>query len=147
MMSRRQFVYAAAASAAMCARAANVFAASYDLIVKGGRVIDPSLRVNAVRDVAIVGGRIVAVEADITADATEVIDAMGKVVIPGLLDIHTHYARNQEGPSVALADGVTGWVDAGSEGRRSNRRNRRDCEVGAASGPRADQHRPRRYLA
>ena len=116
MMSRRQFVYAAAASAAMCARAANVFAASYDLIVKGGRVIDPSLRVNAVRDVAIVGGRIVAVEADITADATEVIDAMGKVVIPGLLDIHTHYARDQEGPSVALADGVTGWVDAGSEG-------------------------------
>jgi dihydroorotase len=116
MMSRRQFVYAAAASAAMCARAANVFAASYDLIVKGGRVIDPSLRVNAVRDVAIVGGRIVAVEADITVDATEVIDAMGKVVIPGLLDIHTHYARDQEGPSVALADGVTGWVDAGSEG-------------------------------
>ena len=116
MMSRRQFVYAAAASAAMCARAANVFAASYDLIVKGGRVIDPSLRVNAVRDVAIVGGRIVAVEADIAADATEVIDAMGKVVIPGLLDIHTHYARDQEGPSVALADGVTGWVDAGSEG-------------------------------
>ena len=116
MMNRRQFVYAAAASAAVCARAANVFAATYDVIVQGGRVIDPSLRVNAIRDVAIVGGRIAAVEANIAADAAEVMDAAGKVVIPGLLDIHTHYAGDRRGPSVGLADGVTGWVDAGSEG-------------------------------
>ena len=115
-MNRRQFVYAAAASAAAFARAANVFAATYDVIVKGGRVIDPSLRVNAIRDVAITGGRIAAVETDIADDAAEVIDAAGKVVVPGLLDIHTHYARDSEGPSVCLADGVTGWVDAGSEG-------------------------------
>ena len=115
MMNRRQFVYAAA-SAAVCARAANVFAATYDVIVQGGRVIDPSLRVNAIRDVAIVGGRIAAVEANIAADAAEVMAAAGKVVIPGLLDIHTHYAGDRRGPSVGLADGVTGWVDAGSEG-------------------------------
>ena len=44
MMNRRQFVYAAAAGAAMFARASNVFAATYDLIIKGGRVIDPSLQ-------------------------------------------------------------------------------------------------------
>ena len=116
MMNRRQSFYAAAASAAVFARAASVFVATYDLIVGGGRVIDPSLRVNAVRDVAIAGGRIAAVEADIAADGADVIDAAGKVVIPGLLDVHAHYARSPEGPAVCLADGVTGWVDAGSEG-------------------------------
>ena len=115
MMNRRQFVYAAA-SAAMLARASNVLAATYDVIVKGGRVIDPSLRINAIRDVAITGGRIAAVEADIAADAEETIDARGRIVVPGLLDIHTHYARDNEGPTVCLADGVTGWIDAGSQG-------------------------------
>ena len=116
MMNRRQFVYAAAASAAMFARASNVLAATYDLIVKGGRVIDPSLRINAIRDVAIAGGRIAAVEDNIAADAAEIIDARGRLVVPGLLDIHTHYARDNDGPTVCLADGVTGWVDAGSQG-------------------------------
>lgn len=115
MMNRRQFVYAAA-SAAMLARASNVLAATYDVIVKGGRVIDPSLRINAIRDVAIAGGRIAAVAADIAADAEETIDASGRLVVPGLLDIHTHYARDNEGPTVCLADGVTGWIDAGSQG-------------------------------
>ena len=114
-MNRRQFVYAAA-SAAMLARASNVLGATYDVIVKGGRVIDPSLRINAIRDVAIAGGRIAAVEADIAADAAETIDARGRLVVPGLLDIHTHYARDNEGPTVCLADGVTGWIDAGSQG-------------------------------
>jgi dihydroorotase len=117
MMNRRQFVYAAAAAgAAMSARVSNVFAATYDLIVKGGRVIDPSLRINAIRDVAIAGGRIAAVEANIAADAAETIDARGKLVVPGFIDIHTHTARSEAGPGLCLADGVTGWVDAGSAG-------------------------------
>jgi dihydroorotase len=116
MINRRQFVYAAAAAAAMLTRTTHTFAASYDLIIKGGRVIDPSMRLNATRDVAITGGRIEAVEIDITGDATEIIDATGKLVIPGLLDVHSHYARDAEGPRICLSDGVTGWVDAGSEG-------------------------------
>ena len=116
MMNRRQFVSAAAATAAMFARAPNLLAATYDVIIKGGRVVDPSLRVNAVRDVAIVGGRIAAVEATIAADATVTIDARGRLVVPGLLDIHTHAARDTEGPIMSLADGVTGWIDAGSQG-------------------------------
>ena len=116
MMNRRQFVYAAAASAAMFARPSNLIAQTYDLIVKGGRIIDPSLRINAIRDVAIAAGRIAAVEADIAAGAADVFDARGMLVVPGLLDIHTHYAREDEGPRVCLADGVTGWIDSGSQG-------------------------------
>ena len=116
MINRRQFVYVAASAAAMLTRTTHTFATSYDLIIKGGRVIDPSVRLNATRDVAITGGRIEAVETDITGDATEIIDATGKLVIPGLLDVHSHYARDTEGPRICLSDGVTGWVDAGSEG-------------------------------
>ena len=123
MMNRRQFVYATAAGVVTFARGSEPLAADskqlaadYDLIVRGGRVIDPSLRVDAIRDVAITDGRIAAIEADIAADAAEVIDATGKVVLPGLIDLHTHYARNEEGPLVGLAGGVTGWVDAGSAG-------------------------------
>jgi len=118
MMNRRQFVYLAAAGAAELTRATNAFAAAadYDLIIKGGRVIDPSMRLNAIRDVAIAGTRIAAVKANITAAAAETIDASGKLVVPGLIDIHTHAARTAGGPGLCLADGVTGWIDAGSQG-------------------------------
>src|SRR5258707_14095755 len=116
MVTRRRFLSAAAAGAAMFVRIPNVLAATYDLVVKGGRVIDPSLGIDAVRDVAIAAGRIAAVEANITADAAETIDARGKIVVPGLVDIHVHAARSKEGPALCLADGVTGWVDAGSQG-------------------------------
>ena len=44
------------------------------------------------------------------------LDARGKLVVPGLLDIHTHAARSAEGPGLVLQDGVTGWIDAGSLG-------------------------------
>jgi dihydroorotase len=118
MLNRREFLSVAASSAVM-ARAAGVFAAQaarYDLIVRGGRVIDPSVRLDAIRDVAVSGGRIAAVEASIAADTGEVIDARGKLVVPGLIDIHTHVARTAEGPGLALQDGVTGWIDAGSQG-------------------------------
>jgi len=119
MLSRRRFLSAAAASAAMFARAPRTFAAQragYDLIIRGGRVIDPSVRLDAVRDVAIAGGRIAAVEANIVGGAADSIDARGKLVVPGLIDIHTHTARAAEGPGLVLQDGVTGWIDAGSQG-------------------------------
>jgi len=118
MMDRRQFVRAAAAGAAGFARVVDALAApaTYDLVIKGGRVIDPSLRLDAVRDVAIAGGRIAAVEASLTGDAAETLDARGRIVVPGLLDIHTHATRVKDGPALCLADGVTGFVDAGSQG-------------------------------
>ena len=112
-MNRRQFVCASAATFA-CVR--DVSAATYDLVIKGGRVIDPSVGLDAVRDVAIVAGKIAAVDDNIRADAADTIDAHGKIVAPGLIDIHTHAARVAEGARICLQDGVTGWVDCGSAG-------------------------------
>jgi dihydroorotase len=98
------------------ARVPKAGAATYDLIIKGGRVIDPSAGLDAVRDVAVSAGKIAAVEPGIAGDAAETIDARGKIVAPGLIDIHTHAGRSKEGPPLLLQDGVTGWVDAGSAG-------------------------------
>src|SRR5438874_797444 len=114
MFNRRQFL-CAAAGATMVNRIPDVLGAApakYDLIIKGGRVIDPSLRINAIRDVAIAGGRIAAVQPNIAGDAAETIDAGGKLVVPGLIDIHTHAARVNDGPALCLADGVTGFIEA-----------------------------------
>jgi dihydroorotase len=116
MVTRRRFLYGAAATAAVLSRMPGALAATYDLVVKGGRVIDPSLGIDAVRDVAVSGSRIAAVAENITSDATETIDARGKLVVPGLVDIHSHAARSKEGPPLALLDGVTAWLDAGSYG-------------------------------
>jgi dihydroorotase len=117
MMNRRQFV-STVAGAAIFTRAVDVIGAQgrYDLVIKGGRVIDPSVRLDAVRDVAISGGRIAAVDANITASAAQTIDARGKIVCAGLIDIHTHCGRDAKGPVMVLQDGVTGWIDGGSQG-------------------------------
>ena len=118
-ISRREFVRttAAAGSALLLGLDdARAQAGRFDLVIKGGRVIDPSLRLDATRDVAIRGGRIVALEPSITATAAETVDARGKLVVPGLLDIHCHAARIKDGPAQCLADGVTGFIDAGSQG-------------------------------
>ncbi len=114
-MNRRQFLCASAAAATF-AGIRDLSAATYDLVVKGGRVIDPSVGLDAIRDVAIVAGKIAAVDVDIRGNATDTIDARGKIVAPGLIDIHTHAARVPEGARICLQDGVTGWVDCGSAG-------------------------------
>ena len=118
-MNRREFLSTAAAGVVMFPRvlqAAPLQSAKYDLLIRGGRVIDPSVRLDAIRDVAIAGGRIAAVEPAIGAEAAEIIDARGKLVVPGLIDIHTHTGRSADGPGLVLRDGVTGWIDAGSQG-------------------------------
>jgi dihydroorotase len=114
MLNRRQLV--CATGAALLAGVPRAFAATYDLIIRGGRVVDPSAGLDATRDVAISGGKIAAVETSIAGDAVETIDARGKIVAPGLIDIHTHAGRSKEGPPMCLQDGVTGWVDAGTGG-------------------------------
>jgi len=116
-MIRRQFLRAGALAPVLFARPGRLFAAEYDLVIHGGRVIDPAQRIDRVADVAIRSGKIAAIKPNIAASsAAESIDATGKLVTPGLIDIHTHAARVKDGPALCLADGVTGFVDAGSQG-------------------------------
>ncbi len=94
----------------------------YDLLIKGGKVIDPSQDLEAARDVAIAGGRIARVAQDIpSAQAREVIKADGKVVTPGLIDLHTHVfpfvgPYGIEPDPYCVHRGVTTVVDAGTSG-------------------------------
>jgi len=114
-ISRRELLLAGTAAATAAARG---FAqgSRYDLVIKGGRVIDPASKLDAVRDLAIARGRIAAVAATIDPGAATVVDARNHLVVPGLIDIHTHAARSPDGPPLLLKDGVTGWIDAGSQG-------------------------------
>jgi dihydroorotase len=107
----------------------------YDLLLKGGHVIDPANHVDAVMDVAVAKGKIAAVEKDIPASqAGKVVDTSGLYVTPGLIDIHVHIGHGgapldwftPEGRAhtapygipadIALQAGVTTMVDAGSSG-------------------------------
>ncbi len=119
MLTRRRFLSSsiAAAGAATLVNIPELRAAQYDLLIKGGRVMDPSRKFDQSADVAIAGGKIAAVQPDIAASAAaETIDAAGKIVVPGLIDIHTHAGREKEDGALCLADGVTSLVDAGSAG-------------------------------
>ncbi|MGA0274610.1 MAG: amidohydrolase family protein [Dehalococcoidia bacterium] len=100
---------------------------SYDLVITGGRVIDPANNIDSNLDIAVLNGKIAGIEANIdTSNASRVIDATGKVVTPGLIDLHTHVAadiRKVTGEDMMLtADvagvnaGVTTVLDAGSTG-------------------------------
>jgi len=95
---------------------------SYDLLIAGGRVVDPSQKLSAERDVAITGGRIARIDANIPRDqARQVYDAKGKLVTPGLIDLHTHVYKhgitlNIDPDTVGFQSGVTTLVDCGSTG-------------------------------
>ena len=103
----------------------------YDLLLKGGHVIDAKNRVSAVRDVAVQNGKIAAVAPDIPASkALKTVDVGGLYVVPGLVDIHVHAyastgARAYAGDKSVYPDGftfrsgVTTVVDAGTSGWRT----------------------------
>ena len=104
----------------------------YDLLLKGGHVIDPKNKISAVRDVAIANGKVAAVAAKIDpAEALKVVDVSGYYVTPGLVDIHVHvYAGTGEQGSYAgdnsvypdgftFRAGVTTVADAGCAGWRN----------------------------
>jgi len=107
----------------------------YDLLLKGGHVIDPANHIDEVRDVAVLQGKIAAVEKNIPADqAGKVVDVSHLYVTPGLIDIHYHIGHGgsplnwftPEGRAhalplgipadMALQSGVTTIVDAGTAG-------------------------------
>jgi len=118
--------------ALLCAAAAGAWAQNYDLLLKGGHVIDPRNNIDAVRDVAISAGKIAAVAADIApSTAKKTIDMRGLYVTPGLVDIHVHVFNttgvkdawagdNSVSPdSYSFRTGVTTMADAGSSGWRN----------------------------
>ena len=94
----------------------------YDLLIAGGRVIDATERLSAVRDVAITGGRIARIDTSIPpAQARQVFDARGKLVTPGLIDIHGHVYDSGitisiDPDVIGIPKGVTTIVDGGSSG-------------------------------
>jgi dihydroorotase len=107
-------------------------AQQYDLLLKGGHVIDPRNKIDRAMDVAVKDGKIAAVAASIPADqAKQTVDTAGLYVTPGLIDIHVHvYAGTgmrgaYSGDNSVYPDGftfrsgVTTVVDAGSSGWRN----------------------------
>jgi len=125
-LSRREFV-ALAGSAAATAIAGRADAAmgpndKFDLVIKGGDVLDPSQSLRGKRDIGIRWGVVEAIEADIpTEQALKMIDASGKLVTPGLVDLHCHvypYGSAIGIPADELVQfqGTTTVVSAGDAG-------------------------------
>ena len=100
----------------------SVSEATYDLLIAGGRVIDPAQGLSAVRDVAILHGRIARIDENIpAAQARQVFDATHKSVTPGLIDLHSHVYEHGtplgvNSDLVGIQSGVTTIVDAGTTG-------------------------------
>ena len=96
----------------------------YDLLLKGGHVIDPKNNINRVMDVAIANGKIAQVGPNIApSEAKKTVDAAGLYVTPGLIDIHTHLyiwqslkGEGVQADAFSFRSGVTTMVDAGSSG-------------------------------
>ena len=95
---------------------------TYDLILKGGRVIDPSQKLDRIADVAFAGGKVAAVGADLApGPGTEVRSVKGYIVSPGLIDLHTHVywggtSLGIDAEEFCRMSGVTTAIDTGSAG-------------------------------
>lgn len=93
---------------------------AFDLIFKGGHVIDPSQGLDGVCDVGIAGGKIAAIADDLEiANCPKIYDARGTYLCPGLIDLHGHWFEGGlygVDPKICLEHGVTTAVDAGSTG-------------------------------
>ena len=103
-------------------RAQNPSSYRYELVVKGGRLVNPSQGISEKRDIAVSGTKVARVASDIPAsEALHVLDADGKIVTPGLIDIHVHVYDGVAPLGIpadpnCIAKGATTVVDAGSAG-------------------------------
>jgi dihydroorotase len=94
----------------------------YDLVLKGGTVVDPSMGLHDVYDIAVQDGRIASIASTIAREeATRVLEVAGTMVTPGLIDLHAHVFEGFNGNGVhpdlgGVYAGVTTLVDAGSSG-------------------------------
>lgn len=93
----------------------------HDLILKGGRVIDPEQGLDAVLDLAFAGGKVAALGPDLGREAREVRNVAGRIVTPGLIDMHSHVywggtSLGVDAETIAKRSGTTTFVDAGSAG-------------------------------
>src|SRR3989454_4129556 len=94
----------------------------YDLLLKGGTVVDPSVGLNGVHDIAVQDGTIARIAPTIPREeATRVLEVAGKIVTPGLIDLHAHVFEGFNSTGVhpdlgGVYAGVTTIVDAGSSG-------------------------------
>ncbi len=91
----------------------------YDLLLRGGHVIDPATGLDGIADIAIKDGRIAAINEDLRGPAAETIDVAGRIVLPGMIDTHAHiytYVSGRFGlpaDMVGVQSGVTTVVDQG----------------------------------
>ncbi|MES2968743.1 MAG: amidohydrolase/deacetylase family metallohydrolase [Pseudomonadota bacterium] len=93
----------------------------YDLLLKGGRVIDPQQGLDATLDIAFAGGLVAAIGPDLGTDAGMVRTVTGRIVTPGLIDMHSHVywggtSLGVDAETIAKRSGTTTFVDAGSAG-------------------------------
>ncbi len=95
---------------------------AFDLILKGGRVIDPSQAIDRVADVAFAGGKVARIDRDLRPErGTEVRNVAGYIVAPGLIDMHTHVywggtSLGIDAEEFCRKSGVTTCIDTGSAG-------------------------------
>jgi len=110
---------------ATCLIALTSDAQTYSIVIKGGHVIDPKNNINEIMDIAINGDKIVRVANNIDASsATQIVNAAGLYVTPGLIDIHSHNfhgirAGDPVPDGFTFRTGITTTVDAGSSGWKS----------------------------
>src|SRR3974377_1408595 len=109
--------------ALLLSMASIVSAQQYDLVLKGGHVIDPANGIDAVMDVAVAANRIAAVGPNLpAAPDVRAVDVTGRDVVPGLIDLHMHvfgYEGSIAPDDTALPAGTTTVVDAGGSGWRT----------------------------
>lgn len=105
----------------MSSREPSAPSAPFDLLIRGGTVLDPTADGPVRADVGVVDGRIAAVAPDLVGEAGEVVDARDAYVVPGLVDFHVHVywgatVWGLEADKIGAAGGTTSFLDTGSAG-------------------------------